>query len=219
VAVELLDRFLAQMELLQSVWMPVALMLAVVAIFIWRAMEWRYSATVEGLEHRLKLRDDTIAYYEKKGVALVTPTSSPEIPLQQSQRKAANPPPPPPSTANAERIFVGDTITAQYLGSIYTGKTHIQADKVAEAFKGMWTKIEGSVFVVTALDAFKTSMTLRIADFEDTEGPKWAYLVFPADRERLEILKKGDRITAIGKIRAFDNTELNLHDCELVKAT
>jgi hypothetical protein len=50
--VDLLDKFLGQVTALQQFWMPFLVMVAIVGIGIWRAMEWRYGGTIDRLKER-----------------------------------------------------------------------------------------------------------------------------------------------------------------------
>jgi hypothetical protein len=133
------------------------------------------------------------------------------VPLEPSR---ALPPDPPAQRSHAGPGFVGPSITPAYLSEIYRDRTHIQADKLAATFIGKRIEVSGNVAFVTALDG--TATTLSVAMDRDTQGFSSAWMLFPGDRDRLEMLRRGDAITVVGEIKDFDQGELRLIDCRLV---
>jgi hypothetical protein len=120
---------------------------------------------------------------------------------------------PPAPESHAEPGFVGPSITTAYLREIYRDRTHIQADKLAATFVGKRIEVSGAVTFVTALTDTQTSISIKMD--QDTQGFESAWMLFPDDREQLEMLRAGDRITVTGKIRRFDQDEIQLVDCRL----
>jgi hypothetical protein len=185
--------------------MPFLLMVAVTALVIWRAMEWKYRATFDGLDHRLKLKDDTITHLERtRERASPTPSAVP--------RPTLRPPPAPPP--RGERVFVEESVTLEYLSGLYRERTHIQGDKLGAAYIGKWIRVTGKVAFATPLWEDGASVSLELEP--DRDGFRSAYLVFLAGRERLEALRPKDVITVVGRIQRFDKSEMELQECELL---
>jgi hypothetical protein len=120
---------------------------------------------------------------------------------------------PPAQLRHTEPDFVGPSITTAYLSEIYRDRTHIQADKLAATFVGKQIEVSGSVAIVTALNATETTLTIDMDRV--TQGFSAAWILFSGDRGRLEMLRPGDRITVSGKIKVFDQSEIQLVDCRL----
>lgn len=201
---DLLDRFLAQKDLLLTLWVPFLLVSAIAVLVIWRVLQWRYGATIDGLEHRLKLRDDTISHLERNrqrsGPQLPTVLPALETGLFVSE--------------TGERTFVEDNVTLKHLSGLYKDRTSLQADKLAAPHVGKWIEVSGKLEIATPFSAEASTVSLKLDETRD--GFNYAWLMFLTDRHRLEALRPNDTITAVGRIKGFHGSEIQLLECELV---
>jgi uncharacterized small protein (DUF1192 family) len=62
----LLDRFLAQIGIVPSVWMPFILLLAVIGIVIWRVIDHHYKGQLSSNDSLIELRDAQLQDYKDK---------------------------------------------------------------------------------------------------------------------------------------------------------
>jgi hypothetical protein len=217
--VDLLDRFLAQVAMVQTVWMPFLVLLAVLTAATWRGLTWHYRERIESLEHRVRLRDDTIANLERGAAAPIRASAS------EQKRPATEPinlPPlgfAPPPNSSRDRIFVPEGVNTEFLRNLYEeGHTNLQADKLAQAYIGKWIRVQGSVSNVSKIGE-KVSVLIKGGHSPfDADYLTALWLSFEADHERLEMLRSGDTVTAIGKIDRFGKFDVHLEECELVKA-
>ena len=189
----------------------VCVLLACMAI--WRALEWKHRATIDGLNHRIALRDDTIRHFEKDGpktARAATPSS------ELSQSKVT-----PVRNGAKERAFLSHTQDPDFLHNLYRDRTTIQADKLAAIYVGKWMKVRGIVNNVMELSPNETSVS--IIPPSDVSKPipnslSLTVLFFEGDKERLELLCAGDEMSAIGKIKRISMADLSLVEGELIKA-
>jgi hypothetical protein len=137
-----------------------------------------------------------------------------------------NPPPSdkPLSPDLQERIFVGESITAEYLMGLFSipGRTSFQARTDANAFMGKWMKVSGVMRDVSMSDptqkfaqmVFKRDENIKIDD------PLYFATLYMMFRngwiQRALILRPGDKITVIGQIERVDAVSLQLTNCELI---
>lgn len=215
---DLLDRLVAQLSAVQTVWLPFLLALIIVGIGMWRAMGWRYGATIETLEHRLKLRDDEIARQNPQP-ALPTPLVPASAPGKADERL--------PSATTREvsretaqgRVFLGKSMTPKALMEICRNKTRMQAKKAVEVYVGKWMKIAGTVSNITDNESWITVHLETVKLTNETMGDWYTMatiaLYFRGQREHLEVLQKGDMITAIGEIETITQESIGLEKCEL----
>jgi hypothetical protein len=115
---------------------------------------------------------------------------------------------PPPITPNA-RELAGRT--PRQLLALYEGKTVFQADKLIEAFKGLWVEAESRVLNILPDGPGRSIVVLK--DEKDTIecrfGPQWSNAV-----ARLDI---GDTLRVFGKISDNQNgSQLYLLECEVI---
>ena len=200
---------------------PFLIMSVILAGIIWRLLKWRYEGIIEGLEHRVKLRDDTINRYEAGGVP---PSGSAAVKVVRSNLTHA-------SQSNVKtcsndtmdifaprgRHFVAPSVKPEDLRQIYRVSTSIQADRQAIIYLGKWMEVEGKVHSVYGHT--QNRVRLRLLDRDsDAIGLCGLWLTFCGDRDILETLKIGDSVTAIGKLDSLSEFDLNLEECELIKA-
>lgn len=119
----------------------------------------------------------------------------------------------------ASRVFLRETVTPQYLCRIYQERTKLQADQAAASYLGKWLKLTGTVHDVSTQPEGKVFVNV------DHPGPPGTgpydeiiivLLIFTEGDGRLEVLHKGDPITAIGRINRISNDALVLEECELL---
>jgi hypothetical protein len=97
------------------------------------------------------------------------------------------------------------------LTGLFDEHTSIQAEKLVEAFIGKWVRVSGTVGNVTAIAGGGAKVQLP----RDSEH-SMVFMRFN-DKSVVEVLKKGDPITVIGKIRQVSTLWLELENCELEK--
>jgi hypothetical protein len=132
--------------------------------------------------------------------------------IQRPEVKAAD---------DQNRVFVGESITPEYLLSIFGEHTDIQSAKLTSAYLGKWMKVSGPLGNVISSAPTRAQLT-----FERPEVPlakrTWFYYtsLFMMFREpwidRLSIMKSGDKLTVIGQIARIDKISIQLENCELV---
>ena len=199
---------------------PFLIFAAAVAGGVWRLMKWRYEAIIEGLEHRLRLRDDTIARHgidEQPKLASNISTSgdrsaaSSRSPVQPAAKSLRN----KPSTHNDTRQFVAKSVKPIDLRLIYEGKTAIQADQQAELYIGKWIRVEG--VVQSAYRQGQDGIRLHLLDDpSDSIGLKGLWLTFDTHRTSLETLKVGDLVVATGEITSISKYDIEIEHCEII---
>jgi hypothetical protein len=130
------------------------------------------------------------------------PMSSPSLPVL-----------PAPVPILEERIFVGPDITPQFLFSLLSGHTEVQAGKLLDIYVGKWITLAGDV---THVGKFENgSSTVMFS--HDSFGGVLVSMEFGASwTGRLSILRQGNNINVIGRITSVDALRVKLEDCELV---
>lgn len=109
----------------------------------------------------------------------------------------------------SDRIFVSPAVTSVYLQKFYLGKhTILEADALAAPFLGKWMMVTGTFRDVKSgwrdLQVYMRFLREPLLVFEES----W--------RERLNVLRKGDRITVCGKISSISMLGVTLKNCELL---
>jgi hypothetical protein len=120
-----------------------------------------------------------------------------------------------------DKIFVGESITPNYLLSFFEEHTGIQAAKMAKPFIGKWMRLSGRLGeVLSSAPEHGAQLSFQR---EDVKGEKdWSYYITVYMRfdqpwlDRLAILRRGDQVTVVGQIKRVDPLVLNLDHCELV---
>jgi hypothetical protein len=122
--------------------------------------------------------------------------------------------PPALAAQNSEgRIFVGPDITPQFLVSLLSGHTEVQAERLLDIYVGKWIKVSGDVSHVGKFEhghstVMFTSQRLEVPSIIMHFGGAWT--------ERLSVLRLGNKINVIGRIDLVQELRIFLDDCELV---
>ena len=139
-------------------------------------------------------------------------------PSEATALHAAAPEPPRKAAENQDRIFVGESITPEYLIGTFRERTSIQGAKLTADYLGKWMKVSGSLG-----DVISTTPNLAQLTFERAGVPRtWFdytgfYMMFKKPWiDRLAIVKRGDKLTVIGQIERIDSVSVQLENCELV---
>jgi hypothetical protein len=103
-------------------------------------------------------------------------------------------------------------VTPDYLMGLFDEHTTIQAEKLIEAFIGKWLRVSGTVSDVIGSEGSGATVYLK----RETARISSVSLDF-SDRGAVEILRKGDSVTAIGQIVGADRLWVGLKNCELEK--
>ena len=135
-----------------------------------------------------------------------------EQPTVKTERPIVNEQPPvaPAKTASpaTERIFVGTTVTPQFLTSQLKTITDLQAPSFVEPYIGKWMRLSGKVSFVGK--PRETSIGLAFKDQHDV------FMSFEKNwLERLRILRQGDQITVVGRIQDINMSYVTLESCEI----
>jgi hypothetical protein len=126
---------------------------------------------------------------------------------------------PQPQATSAERIIVD--VEPQYLIKLFDAHTDVQAKKLVEAYIGKWLVVSGEVVnVIGGEDEWSVFIKLHPNDPKDFN----TYIVGMYFREkkwidRIAVLRRGDKITAVGQIEAVDVFSIRLNNCELTDPT
>lgn len=126
----------------------------------------------------------------------------------------------PPSTP--ERVYVSGTTSPHTLMSLAEGKTNHEGQLVLAPFIGKWIRVEGifddlSVYPSFSVVALQRREMLRMlgVTIHDTSHTMF---IFEENRDRLEVLRVGERIVIDGQITAVDRHHCKLEHCELVQS-
>ena len=194
--------------------------LLVCAGVVWQVLKWRYDSVIDSLEHRIKLRDDSIKRLEEMHAkAPRSATISDYIAkLPATSQTIAN------DSISTTQFHItsaegsiAESVTPDDLRIIYKDRTSIQADRLAAAYVGKSMKVSGSVTGVSQLDAER--LMIRLDDKRTGDSIiAGIWLIFSEDRDFLETLKNGDIIYARGTVKSFGLFDINLTDCSLIKA-
>ena len=133
----------------------------------------------------------------------------------------AAPEPPRKAAEKQDRVFVGASITPEYLISIFREHTDIQGAKLTAAYLGKWMKISGSLGNVISTTPNRAQLTFERAEVPLTKRTWFDYTDFYMMFEkpwidRLAIAKRGDKLTVVGQIERIDGVSVQLKNCELV---
>lgn len=141
---------------------------------------------------------------------------------QQDERNA-NPAAHPGAkeTGKEERIFVGKSITPEYLlGFFHQEQTAVQATNATKDYVGKWVKVAGPVGNVLAGGELFAQVTFARPQQPSLPRDWWVehikvYMYFRGPwRVRAKLLKKGDNIAVIGQITEIQSFDLHLDNCE-----
>jgi hypothetical protein len=117
--------------------------------------------------------------------------------------------PPPPAPA---RELV-DT-TPEHLVGLYREHTSVQADSLASPFIGKWIRISGPL---NDAQSFKYFVQVTFGDrtLVADKSHVYAYFDHKPWADRLAMLRRGDTVTLIGRIKSVDAGSLHVEHCEL----
>jgi hypothetical protein len=123
-----------------------------------------------------------------------------------------------PPTFIGGREFVGGTITPEYLVGLFEGHTSIQAKSLIEPFIGKWMRVSGELDEVTPSSSPHFAILTLVG--RGMGGPGRAAGIFMYFQtaewvDRLRTLRRGDKLTVIGKIEDVISVRLTLASCEL----
>jgi hypothetical protein len=127
----------------------------------------------------------------------------------------------PKAAEKQDRVFVGESITPEYLIGIFREHTAIQGATLTAAYLGKWMKVSGSLGDVVSTTPNLAQLTFERAEVPFTERTWFDYTSFYMMFRRpwidhLEIAKRGDKLTVIGQIERIDSVSVQLENCELV---
>jgi hypothetical protein len=120
-----------------------------------------------------------------------------------------------PSNPIEGRIFVGPSITPEYLLGLFEGHTSIQARKLIEPFIGKWLKISGNLDEVMSPSPNIAQVTFSDRGFQGKLASVYMYFRTKALIDRLATMRRGDSVVVIGEIRNVNSSHVELEDCEL----
>ncbi|WP_240953900.1 hypothetical protein [Sphingomonas sp. G-3-2-10] len=128
---DLLDRFFAQLNAIQSVWMPFLVAMFVACFAIWKAMDWRYNGIIARLREDITYLERAISR-EAKHPPVHEPTPTPAL----SARATTQIPSP-------ERVYLPGSVTIEFMAKLRTELTGAQADKILSTYVGKWLRVKG----------------------------------------------------------------------------
>jgi hypothetical protein len=115
----------------------------------------------------------------------------------------------------AGRDFVGASITPEYLLGFFSEHTAIQASKLIEPFIGKWLRISGNLSQILSSSPDRAQLTFSGRGVGDDLASVFMYFRDEGEVERLAILRRGDRLTVVGRITEINTVQIDLDDCEL----
>jgi hypothetical protein len=119
------------------------------------------------------------------------------------------------------RVFVGPSITPEYLIRIFREHTGIQGAALTAAYLGKWVKVSGSLGNVTSRTSDFAQLSFERATVppEEQTPLDHTYFFMQFNKpwiERLAIARRGDKLTVVGQIGSIDGLAVVLENCELV---
>jgi len=174
----------------------------IVGAIIWAVVDRLYSHRIEGLKERI---DGLKEQIDRKAES-----SSPPV----ADSPAEAPPVDPSVKDNQERTSVPPDVTPANLHALFEGVTQHEGRVRAKPYLGKWMKITGTVKDV--MYEAEQGWLVPVS----TEGSGWmeaTILRFDADETpKVEMLRKGQTITAEGKIDDLTNLWLSVKNCKLL---
>jgi hypothetical protein len=131
---------------------------------------------------------------------------------------AAKSPPAAPESNRVDetRVFVRDNITPSYLVNIFKDNIDIEATTQTKKFIGKWMKVDGAVHDIYTVGSDTVSLVLEPAYDGDISRQFLVYLFFHEPWiEKIVILRRGDKVSVIGKIDTISAIRLKLENGEL----
>ena len=156
---------------------------------------------------------------EEKPVVQAPVPAKPTVKTAEQPRE--QPPSNPPSVASraTERIFVGTTVTPEFLTKESEKFTEVQKPLFTEPYIGKWMKVSGKVGGIEARSMydFSTAKVDETISVQFREGPNVIMSFEKSWLERLRLLRQGDQITVVGKIKFIGGWAVSLESCEIVE--
>jgi len=203
---ELAQQFFEQVRQVGQLWMPFSLALIIAGIAIWKFAGHHHSGAIATLEHRLRLKDDMIEYERIKN-AHQRPASLAATHADGSRSALIT----EPAAVMGPRDFVPESVTFASLMALRSRSPGIAGDRLVALYIGKWIKVEGELFESELLHE-----AALLSILPGQLGQPHISLYFHRDTEGLDVLGRGEMVTAIGKITGIASTGLVMVECELV---
>jgi hypothetical protein len=113
--------------------------------------------------------------------------------------------------ATSDRVFVD--VTPDYILDLGKDQTTVHRQIRVGIYLGKWLKVSGLVRNVTAIPSQSGIVTISLGDNRGIDlyfNMTWI--------DRVQLLKVGQNISAIGEIDQIRRTEIVLQNCELTEA-
>lgn len=184
---------------------PVLVLIIIVGLLIWRAMDWRYGGIIE------RLKDENA--HLKAGIP--SRAREPDIALA-SKAKIAPPSLPKPAAQvepipKDERQYLGSGITVPFLMKKIDNLTSAEAQRSMSVYLNKWMKVTGTVFEVTPI-GYAITVGLNI---EGAPSGTTAHCTFAISHEDVLLLSKGVRVVIEGIVKRIESHGIVLIECEL----
>ncbi len=196
--------------------LPTLIILAGLAVAIWRVLDWRYKAQIEALEHRLKLRDDQIGASTKQPATVEQTVHYPLLPdvvvdepitpddLMQTFIDKLH-----ETQEEDRRIFIAGKTAAELMAE-FDNTMSRDVDNMAKRYLGKWLRVSLPIVdIIPQLE--ETTVTVR----HPTGLARFIWLHFREERERLDLYGRGETINAVGRVRELSAFRLRLYACEI----
>jgi hypothetical protein len=112
---------------------------------------------------------------------------------------------------SGSRVFVQQETALSLIERAYNF-TDAQAERFSEQYREQWLHVTGSVVNVSVNTGADSLVTLKLGDLIYQA----ASLYITGDRQTLEALNKGDRVTALGRVFFVSSRGISLAQCEIV---
>lgn len=208
----------------QATPLPFLTCFCIIAGATWWFARNLYSERLETLEHRLKLKDDEIAKLEK----LNNPSSSTNANavtdlIRQAAGSASEDSPllsAKVDTALADgRVFIPQGRIFELIDR-FRSETNIAAKQAVQPFIGHWMAVTSVVLNVREKPEHM-SVTLdleRVMGCPENVGVGIVTLYFKRNFEELKMLRRGDTLSAVGRLEEVEPHGFTLEECEYVVA-
>ena len=132
---------------------------------------------------------------------------------------AAKSPPAAPESNRVDetRVFVRDNITPSYLVNIFKDNIDIDATAQTKKFIGKWMKVDGAVYDTYTVGYNTVSLVLVLEPAYDGDISRHCHVSMFFHEpwiEKISVLRRGDKVSVIGKIDTITDIRLKLENCE-----
>ncbi len=194
---------------------------------VWSFVHYIYSSRIESLNHRLDLRNDEVERLEK-GLASISlpPSIRADAASMENDVLAITSKMESPLVALAVKeergegkIFIPDGRIYELIIK-YHRETTFEAENASKPFIGNWLSVTSTVTNVRDNGKYMT-VTIDIENIEDCPDDITFGIVslyFSKDFDALKMLRKGDMVSAIGKLEKVDHSGFSLGECEFIVA-